>query len=136
MIPPRVGVAVFVMLAGKFVMLKRTGSHGAGTWSVPGGSQEYGEHWFDTARRETLEETNVHIENLDFLTITNDMIETQHWVTIWTIADYANGEFKVMEPHKCTDMQWFTFDTLPRPLFGPWDNLFMDPVWKELHAIT
>ena len=38
-----VGCAAIIIRDGKFLMMKRAGKHGAGTWSVPGGWQEIGE---------------------------------------------------------------------------------------------
>ena len=35
-----VGQAALILRDGKFLMMKRAGKHGAGTWSVPGGWQE------------------------------------------------------------------------------------------------
>ena len=53
----RVGVGVFVWRDGRFIMGQRLGSHGANTWSVPGGHLEFGESWEDCAIREVKEET-------------------------------------------------------------------------------
>lgn len=68
----RVGIAVFVFKEGTFLMQRRTGSHGAGSWSVPGGHLEFGESFEDTARREVKEETGVDIKNVRFGAVTND----------------------------------------------------------------
>jgi 8-oxo-dGTP diphosphatase len=137
---PRVGTAVFLLRDKKFLMLKRQGSHGSGQWSIPGGSLEYMEHWLDGARREVSEETDMSALNPEFLTVTNDLIEhegvIQHWITIWMVAE-ADGEPVNMEPDKCSEMAWFDFDTLPRPLFGPWENLFEDKLfrrWLRVHT--
>jgi 8-oxo-dGTP diphosphatase len=62
----RVGIGVFVFKEGKFLMQKRQGSHGEGTWSCPGGHLEFGESFKDTARREVKEETNLEIDNVRF----------------------------------------------------------------------
>lgn len=35
---PKVGIGVFVFRDGKFVMGQRRGSHGEGSWSIPGGT--------------------------------------------------------------------------------------------------
>jgi 8-oxo-dGTP diphosphatase len=38
---PRVGVGVLVMRAGKILLRQHLGSHGAGTWALPGGHLHY-----------------------------------------------------------------------------------------------
>lgn len=40
---PRVGVGVLIFRNGLLLLGKRSGSHGAGDWSAPGGHLEYGE---------------------------------------------------------------------------------------------
>ena len=57
----RVGVAVIVRRKGHVLMGLRKGSHGAGTWSFPGGHLETGETVTMCAARELLEETGVKI---------------------------------------------------------------------------
>lgn len=122
----RVGIGVFVVKDGMFLLQKRTGSHGEGTWSLPGGHLEFGESFEDTARREVKEESSLEITNARFGAVTNDIFEKEnkHHVTVWIVSNYANGELKNMEPHKCTEQAWFTLDTLPEPLFPTWYQLF------------
>lgn len=122
----KVGVACFVWRDGKFLMGMRRGSHGADTWSIPGGHLELGETWEECAAREVIEETGMHIKNIRLLAVTNDIMSTdnKHYVTIWMEADWASNEPAVMEPDKWIDHQWRSFQTLPPPLFEPcWQNL-------------
>jgi 8-oxo-dGTP diphosphatase len=122
----RVGVGIFVWKDGKFLMGQRLGSHGANTWSVPGGHLEFGESWEEGAKREVLEETGVTVANVRFLAATNDLFsdEGKHYVTIWVESDWVSGEPRLTEPDKWVNQAWRTFQDLPAPLFEPcWQNL-------------
>jgi 8-oxo-dGTP diphosphatase len=134
----RVGLGVFIFKNGKFLMQQRQGSHGAGTWSVPGGHLEFGESFEDTARREVKEETNLEIKNVRFGAVTNDHFvdENKHYVTIWMMSDWATGKAYITEPDKCVAQAWHTFEHLPAPLFLPWQQLlksdFIERIKQEL----
>jgi len=123
---PKVGVAVFIYKDGKFLMVQRQGSHGTGSWSIPGGHLEMNESWEECARRETLEEVGLEITNVRFFVATNDIFkaEGKHYVTIWMTADWQSGEPRNNEPEKMLAMQWSDFTHMPQPLFEPcWQNL-------------
>ncbi len=122
---PRVGVACFVRKGDSFLMIRRAGSHGDGTWSVPGGHLEQGESWEKTAKREVEEETGLIIDNPTFIAITNDIFSAdKHYVTIWMEADYIRGEPQITEPDKTPEFAWKTIKNLPDNLFEPcWTNL-------------
>ena len=135
---PKVGVGVFIFKDGKFLIQHRQGAHGAGTWSNPGGHLEFGESFEDTARRETKEETGLEIKNLRFGAVTNDYFadEGKHYITVWMLSDWAAGQESILEPDRCLAQQWVDFDSLPAPLFLPWQQLlpsqFMDDIRQEL----
>jgi len=125
----RVGVGVFVYDSYSrhlFLLGKRKGSHGAGEWSLPGGHLEFNETLEACARREVKEEAGIRIARIHRLNpITNDIFrkEGKHYITIYMGADYIGGKVKVMEPDKCVEWRWFTWDNLPKPLFTPIQNL-------------
>lgn len=122
---PGIGVGVFIFKNGKFLMILRHGAHGKGTWSVPGGWMEYGESFGRTAEREVMEEVGLKIKNVRFGAVTNTVFrkEKVHSVTLWLLSDYQGGQTKIMEPQKIKDLAWADFDSLPKPLFQPWENL-------------
>ena len=122
---PRVGMGVFVLKEGKFLLGKRKNAHGEGSWCLPGGHLEFNEKLEDCAKREVMEETGVKIKNIRFSTITNDMFkeEGKHYITIFMLADWIEGKVKVMEPEKCEEWRWVTKDNLPKPMFLPLQNL-------------
>jgi 8-oxo-dGTP diphosphatase len=134
----RVGIGVFIFKDGTFLMQQRHGAHGAGSWSVPGGHQEFGESFEQTARREVLEETGMEIKNVRFGAVTNDYFpeEDKHYVTIWVLSDWASGEPQICEPEKCLRQAWRTFDTLPTPYFIPLEHLlqsqFIDAIKQQV----
>jgi 8-oxo-dGTP diphosphatase len=124
-----VGTIVLVVRDDKtFLMCQRTGSHGAGTWSCPGGWMRHGETPEQTADREVFEETGVIFRRPRIVAYTNDIFpdEDVHSVTLWVAAHWYHGEGVIKEPNKCTGLRWVTLNNLPSPLFLPFDNVDMD----------
>jgi len=84
------GVGVIVLNPrGEVLMGRRKGSHGAGTWSIPGGWMEHNETFIEAARRELKEETDLHLE-------------AGH------VVDAANALFPERDLHSVTILIWAT----------------------------
>lgn len=122
---PRVGVGCLVQRGDLLLLVRRHRTHGAGTWSTPGGHLDPGEHPFACAEREVLEETGVRISNPRFLGVTNDVFlaDSLHYVTLWVAADFASGEAAPRAPHELTEVRWASWDDLPTPQFPPLKRL-------------
>lgn len=135
---PRVGIAVFVLKDGKFIMGKRKGAHGEGTWSVPGGHLEFGETIEEGAQREVREETGLEIGDIKIEGVTNDIFEEEgkHYITIWITSQWKQGEPHIKEPDKLLDLRWYNFDTLPEELFLPWRQLFVSDFFQRIRTCT
>ena len=58
---PKVGVGVFVVQDGQILLVRRTMHPEIGKWSIPAGFVDEGEDPQETAVREALEETNLHV---------------------------------------------------------------------------
>ncbi|KAL4809579.1 NUDIX hydrolase domain-like protein [Aspergillus unguis] len=113
----RVGVGVFVLNhENKFILGQRIGSHGAGTWALPGGHLEFNESFEECSVREVLEETGLDIEDVQFLTATNDVMpqDGKHYVTVFVGARVKdNGKVpEIMEPNKCLEWRWVSWEEL------------------------
>jgi ADP-ribose pyrophosphatase YjhB (NUDIX family) len=82
---PLVGVAVMIFWQGLLLIGRREGSHGAGSYSVPGGHLEHGETPVQAARREILEEVGLTLEDDDVQVIcaTSNVVEDKHYVTLF-----------------------------------------------------
>jgi 8-oxo-dGTP diphosphatase len=135
---PQVGIGVFVVRDGKFLMGHRKGSHGADTWSIPGGHMEFAETFEQTAKREVMEETGMVIKNVRFGAVTNDVFESdsKHYVTVWVLSDWDANEPSITEPDKFIDQEWIDVNDIPEPLFLPWYELlkseFMSAIRKQI----
>ncbi len=115
---PRVGIGVMILRDGKVLLGKRKGSHGSGKYAFPGGHLEYMESFETCARRETLEECGIEIEDIGFQFLANvSRYKPKHYVHVRLIADWKSGEPIVKEPEKCGEWKWYAIDRLPEPLF-------------------
>jgi 8-oxo-dGTP diphosphatase len=121
----RVGVGVLIFRGRRLLLGLRRGSHGAGTWAPPGGHLEFGETPEACARREALEETGLTLGTLARGPYTVDAFPEagRHYVTLFVIAESADGEARAMEPERTAAWEWHDWDALPAPLFAPLASL-------------
>lgn len=120
-----VGVGAIVLRDGLVLLGQRLGSHGVGTWALPGGHLEFGESVEDCAAREVLEETGLVIDAFTRASYTSNVFaaEQKHYVTLFVTAHSAVGEPQLCEPNKCSGWHWFRWSELPEPLFAPLASL-------------
>jgi 8-oxo-dGTP diphosphatase len=126
---PMVGVGVMILKKGKVLLGKRHDDpekadselHGEGTWTMPGGKLDFGEKLVDVVEREVFEETGVKIDKkkLTLISVTDDILEDVHFVTIGYLCKNFPGEPKVMEPDEITKWEWFDPKKLPSKIFPP-----------------
>lgn len=128
-----VGVGVFVTRGDEILLMRRANSHGAGSWSSPGGHLDFGEDPVSCASRETLEETGVQIANIRFMGVTNDLFDSEgkHYITVWMHAEYASGLARVNAEDEMTEVAWFPMHSLPEPLFLPLQNLIEGKCYRS-----
>ena len=86
---------------------------------MPGGKVEFMETLEDAAIREVKEETDLNVEQIEFICISDDMTDTAHYVTVGFVAKEYNGEVKSMEPDTILRWKWFNLDDLPNNLYEP-----------------
>jgi 8-oxo-dGTP diphosphatase len=125
-IAPRVGVGVIVLRGGLILLGQRVGSHGAGTWALPGGHLEFGEDVEQCAMREVMEETGLQVQVVARGPYTSTVFqdEDKHYVTLFVVAHAPTGVPRVCEPSKCSGWRWFRWSEMPRPLFAPLISLY------------
>eukprot|EP00736_Rhodelphis_marinus_P010659 Rmarinus@m.14478 len=122
-------VGVFVQHSAgdaRFLLGKRKGSHGSGTFALPGGWLEAGESIPETAEREVMEEVGLRISSVSFIGTTNNIMtqEGVHSVTFFTRALRLDDteDPAVMEPDKCDSWQWTTWQDI---VSGKYEPLFL-----------
>jgi 8-oxo-dGTP diphosphatase len=120
----RVGIGVILARDGEVLLGLRRGSHGAGTWSFPGGHVDHGESAKACALRELYEETGLEATNAHVVAETiDDFPEGLRYRTLFVRVDWADGEPALREPDAFERWEWFPWDALPAPLFLSVANL-------------
>ncbi len=119
---PLVGVGVMIKnKKGQVLLGLRQGSHGAGEWCFPGGHLEFSETLFQTAIRETKEETGLKVKKCKMISLAEEFrylkSNGRHCVNIGVQAEYKSGVPKVMEKDKCLEWKWFSLKKLPKKIF-------------------
>ena len=144
----RFGVCVLVWCNGQLLLMKRKGSHGAGTWSVPGGRLEPEDSSpHARAHQELLEEVGLWLAhpNLEVVEWSHANWEDpshghQNWVTLYFEVGIGahpsptgDGHYvRIREPDKCSELRWVyptellkMFADAPESLFEPFRSFIV-----------
>jgi len=117
---PLVGVGVYIINDQKEILMSlRSSVHAAGYWCPPGGHIEYGESFLEVGARETKEEVDLDVSEIEVIGVTSDVYpeEHKHYITVHLRALKFKGEPKIMEQHKFSDLKWFPLNSLPENIF-------------------
>ena len=115
----QVGIQVIIRKDNAILLGRRKKSYGFNTWGLPGGHLKLGESFEVAAAREVLEETSIIIRSACVFGVVNDpSLPHSHHIQIGLIATDWAGEPQNMEPHLCSEWNFFSGDQLPHPLFS------------------
>ena len=88
-----------------------------GSFGLPSGHLEPGEKPTECAVREVKEEVGVDIKNPEFVCmIFNTVGDQPHYANFFFKVSSWEGEVKNMEPEKCDELIWKSWDGLPENL--------------------
>jgi len=107
--------------------------HGEGTWTMPGGKLHFQEKLKEGAVREVFEETGIKVKGLEAISVSNDIVQDAHFVTIGFLCKDFEGEAKVMEPDEITEWKWFDLNNLPSPLYFPSEKIIKNYLAKKIY---
>lgn len=99
-----------------------------GAWDLCGGAIEFGDTIEVTLRKELIEELSVEPLDMEFLVaydahrLQNDV--NTHWVQIVYAVKVNPQNVKIGEPHKISELGWFTSKSLPNPLHSQFQKSF------------
>lgn len=134
----RVGIGVMIKDGDKILLGHRAqkrkdtgGIFEPDSWTFPGGKQEFHETYFEGAKREVKEETNLDISDLELFGAEDDMQPDKHYITLHIIAHSHSGELKTMEPQKEDEWKWFPLSNLPENLYSPSKKFIENYIKKE-----
>ena len=114
----KIGIGVIVLNGNKILLGHRAkdrkdtgGIYEPDCWAIPGGKQEYNETFFEGAKREIKEETNLDIDDLELFGIADDIQPDRHYLSIHIIA---NKYTAVREKLVSSWVRIFSFVTIIR----------------------
>ena len=140
---PRAGVGVLVINEENKILLGRRHEdpekadsllHGAGQWTMPGGKLDWQLTPLAGAKKELTEETGLIAKKMELVSVTNDAVEDNHFITIGFKCTEYEGRPKVMEPDEITEWQWFNTDEVPENMYGSSKKLLDNYLNKRLYS--
>lgn len=91
-----------------------------GCWDFGGGGLKFNETLIEGVKREVMEEYGVEPLEIEFLGFDEvhreDSGVPTHWISFRYRVLVEKEKVVNNEPHKHSDLQWVTIDTLPSPL--------------------
>lgn len=90
-----------------------------GTWTLPAGKVKKNETIIDAAKRKVKEETNLLVDNLEIVSIADDINEYAHFVTIGLVARMCDGNIDLGNTEEHINYKYFDLNNLPDNLCDP-----------------
>jgi hypothetical protein len=86
-----------------------------------------------------LEEANIEIYNLKFLTILEDVVSW--YISFYVLADYKEGILSGNTDERIENLKWNNINSLPKKLYLPfkrfstWENIHEKNIYELLKGV-
>lgn len=108
--------AVYLLLRkkNKLLLMKRANGWMDGYYSLPAGHLDGGETIIHAMLRETYEEIGINLleEDLKVVHVMHRLADKEY-IDFFLTTENWNGVPKIKEPHKCSELKWFSIHSLP-----------------------
>ncbi len=97
---PLCGVGALIINEDRVLLVKRGSEPGIGTWSIPGGLVEVGEHLEDAVKREVFEETGLIVNPTDLVVLVERIFKDEngrvkyHYIIADYLCPVSEGDLK------------------------------------------
>ena len=127
--PELIGTLVFLIHQGKVLLIKKLTGHGQGKINGPGGKWEINESLLECARRETLEETGLAVDNLTCEAELRFVEQAgPQWLGYVFVAKAFSGELTQTREAKPF---WCDLGNIPYQLMWADDAIWLPKVLKQ-----
>ncbi|MBN1487854.1 MAG: 8-oxo-dGTP diphosphatase [Anaerolineae bacterium] len=105
------GVLVYVRQGDKVLLMHRNKEPNLGLWIAPGGKVEPGESPYETGCREMLEETGLHVSNLQLRGFCTEVSPFPEWM--WFLFIFVTEHFhgELLADEREGNLSWVSLDT-------------------------
>jgi len=120
-----IGVGVMIINDRNEILLGHRVHEEHDTWSFPGGKLDFGETLLEASIRETKEECNLDIKNLEQISVSEGFHKEKNtqFVTVGYMTRGFSGTLINREPDTFSEWRWFPLDKIPENIFGPSEAL-------------
>lgn len=139
---PGVGVGVIIKNEeGKILLLLRNSDSKRadsdmrleGTWTPPSGKVKYGETIINASIRKVKEETNLDIDDLDIISVADDINEYAHFLTIGLYAHSYSNSIYLKKTKEHIQYGFFDIDNMPNNLCEPSEKIIKNYIENRIY---
>ena len=138
-----IGIIIFDEVGKVLLLLRNTDRMLAdsdmrleGTYTLPSGKVLHNETFEMAAIRKVKDETNIDVNenDLEVVSISNDINEYAHYVTIGMVASKYSGEFQLKDSGEFTSYGWFDLNELPDNFCEPSIKIIDNYLNKKIYS--